>query len=270
MEQPELNFVDGEEEGEDQTGAGGPWLKIIDELFPFRINSLVIRDGSVNFRAFDADPPVDIGLSQVEATLENLGNIRDEVTPLNATVEATALALDHAKVELEMKLDPSSYRPTFELALRLLGLDVTKTNDLTRAYGAFDFEDGWFDLVVEIEANEGRLEGYVKPLYRNLQVLSLRRDVREDNVVQVFWEALIGGVSELLENQPRNQFATLIPVTGQADGPDVDILSTVFNVLRNAFIRAYLPRLQGVTEDTGGFQFGTGSVTDPPASGASP
>jgi len=29
-----------------------------------------------------------------------------------------------------MRLDPSSYRPTFHMAARLLGLDVTKINDL--------------------------------------------------------------------------------------------------------------------------------------------
>jgi hypothetical protein len=270
VDQPELNFVDGEEEGEDQTGAGGPWLKIIDELFPFQINSAVVRDGSVHFRAFATDPPLDVALTQVEATLENLGNINDDITPLNATVEATALAMGHAPVELEVKLDPTSYRPTFELALRLLRLDVTKTNDLVRAYGGFEFESGWFDLVVELDANEGALEGYVKPLYRNLQVLSLSQDLAEDNVLQVFWEALVGGVSELLENQPRNQFATVIPFTGQIEDPKVDILSTIFNVLRNAFIRAYLPRLQGVTEETGGLQFGKGSVTDPPAAGSAP
>ena len=48
-----------------------------------------------------------------------------------------ALVLDHARLDYEMKFDPFSYRPTFQMATRLIGLDVTKTNDLARAYGKF-------------------------------------------------------------------------------------------------------------------------------------
>jgi hypothetical protein len=263
MQRPELNFVDGEDESEDQTGAGGPWLEIVQDLFPFKINSLLVHDGRIHFRAFDAEPPVDVYLSKVEGSIENLTNIHDEITPLVATVRARAQAMDHARFEYEMKLDPFSYRPTFQLAVRLLGLDVTKLNALTRAYGAFDFERGWFDLVVELDSKEGQVQGYVKPLFRNLAVLSLDKDVKEDNVLAVFWEALVGITSEVLENQPRDQVATVIQLRGDMGSPDTDILEILGNVLRNAFVRAYLPRLRGVAEDIDGMQFSPGELTDP-------
>jgi hypothetical protein len=44
MEEPELNFVDAPSDEEKQTGAGGPWLQMIRKLFPFKINSAVIRN----------------------------------------------------------------------------------------------------------------------------------------------------------------------------------------------------------------------------------
>jgi hypothetical protein len=145
---------------------------------------------------------------------------------------------------------------------------VTKTNDIARAYGAFDFEDGWFDLVVELDAKEGRLDGYVKPLFRNLKVLGLNKDLQEDNVLQFFWETLIGTAAQILKNQPRDQVATVIPLRGDVTSPTSDILAMIGNVLRNAFIRAYLPRLQGVTEDLDGLEFGPASITDPVAVGS--
>ena len=267
MIEPQLNFVDGKSQSEDQTGAGGPWLEMIHDLFPFKINSAVVRNGSVHFRAVVTDPPVDLSLDNVQASIENLTNIHDEVTPLVATVKATALAMGQAKLEYEMKIDPFSYKPTFQMALRLLGLDVTKTNDLTRAYGSFDFEDGWFDLVVELDAKEGQVQGYVKPLFRNLKVIG-RKDLKEDNVLQVFWETLIGAAAEILKNQPRDQVATVVPLRGDLSAPNTDFLATLFNVLRNAFIRAYLPRLQGVAGDVDGLQFGPASITEPPVAGA--
>ena len=262
IDTPEVNFVDGEDQGEDQTGAGGPWLDVVQDLFPFKINRCDVKNGSIHFRAFGTDPPVDVYLAEVQASIENLTNIHDEVTPLVATVKATAVAMDHAKFQYEMRLDPSSYRPTFQLAVRLLGLDVTKLNDLTRAYGAFDFERGWFDLVVELDAKEGQLQGEVKPLFRNLAVFSAKRELREDDVLRAFWEALVGVATETLENQPRDQFGTVISLRGDASSPHTSILTVVGNVLHNAFVRAYLPRLEGVAQEAG-ITFGPGEVTDP-------
>src|SRR5205814_4757159 len=208
-----------------------------------------IRNGSVHFRAFHTDPPFDLYLSHLEGSIENLTNIGNEITPMIATVKAKALAMDHAPFEFQMKLDPFSYRPSFQLALRLVGLDVTKINSLTRAYGAFDFEKGFFDFVVELDCKEGTLEGYVKPLFRDIRIFSLKKDIAEDNIVQAFWEALLGFTTGVLKNQPRDQFGTVIPLRGEIDGPQTALLTALGNVLRNAFIRAYLPRLEGRTRD---------------------
>jgi len=155
-----------------------------------------------------------------------------------------------------MTLDPFSYHPTFHMALRLLGLDVTKINDLALAYGKFDFKRGWFDLVIETDAKEGQFTGYVKPLFRNLKVFSLAQDIKEDNPLQFLWQALIGAATTVFKNQPRDQFGTLIPFTGEASGATkTDTLATIGNVLRNAFVRAYLPRLEGNQDVAEGMQF---------------
>jgi hypothetical protein len=264
MEKPELNFVDAGDEASSQTGVGGPWMDILNSLFPFDLNKAEIRDGSIHFRAYERKPPVDLYITDLQATVDNLKNIRDETTPLLATVTAEGLAMNHAKFQYEMKLDPFSYKPTFEMAMRLIGLDVTKLNDFARAYGGIDFEKGSFDLVVEVEAKEGLLEGYVKPLFRNLTVLSVPKDIKEDNPLELFWEAVVGVTTKLLSNPPRDQLATNIPLRGDMSAPQTNVFTVVMNVLRNAFIRAYLPKLQGtVAQDINPLQFGKGSVVEP-------
>ena len=263
IDEPELNFVDSPTEGEKQTGAGGPWLQMIRDLFPFKINSAVIRNGSVHFRSFKSQKPVDVYLSQLDATIDNLSNIRRETNPLITTVQATALAMDQAKLDYKMSLDPFSYRPTFHLGVRLLGLDVTKLNDLALAYGKFDFKRGWFDLVLESDSREGQITGYVKPLFRDLKVFSLTEDIKGGNVLQFFWQALVGVATTILKNQSRDQFGTLIPFTGDASGAtSTDILATIGNILRNAFVRAYLPRLESGQESIEGLQFEAPEITE--------
>jgi hypothetical protein len=263
--------VDAPDEGETQTGAGGPWLQMIRDLFPFKINSAIIRNGSVHFRTYQKEKPVDVYLSQVEGSVDNLGNIHNETTPLVSSVQATALVMDQAKLEFKMTLDPFSYKPTFHVVLRLLGLDVTKINDLIRTYGKFDFKRGWFDLVIEADSKEGQLSGYVKPLFRNLKVFSLTQDLKEDNVLQFFWQALVGGITSVFKNQMRDQFGTLIPFSASAGGnTSTDILATLAHLLRNAFVRAYLPSLETSGQTNDGLTFGPADITDPVSPGESP
>jgi hypothetical protein len=263
MTEPQINFVDAPEEGGSQTGADAPWLQMISDLFPFKINSAIVQNGSVHFRAYKGSAPVDVYLSKMEASVDNLTNIQDESNPLISTVKAKAVAMDQAKFELNMTLDPFSYRPTFHLAMRLLGLDVTKINDLAMTYGKFNFKRGWFDLVVEADAKEGQINGYAKPLFRNLKVFSLTDDIKEDNVLQFFWQALVGGVTRALTNIPRDQFGTLIPFSGSMSGAtSTGILQAIGNILRNAFIRAYLPRLEGGPQTVGGLTFEPAEITD--------
>jgi hypothetical protein len=171
--------------------------------------------------------------------------------------------MDQAKLEYKMSLDPFSYRPTFHLAVRLLGLDVTKLNDLALTYGKFDFKRGWFDLVLEADSKEGQMTGYVKPLFRNLKVFSFNQDIKEDSVLQFFWQALVGGTTAVFKNFSRDQFGTLIPFKGDASGTrTTDILGTIGNVLRNAFVRAYLPRLEPGQSTVQTFEFEAPSFTE--------
>jgi hypothetical protein len=268
MVQPEVNFVDSSNDSDAQTGGGGPWLQTLQDLFPFKLNSVQIHNGSIHFRSYREPKPVDVYLSELNASVDDLTNVENSTTPMLTTVRASGLAMDQAQFEFRMKLNPFSYRPSFQMAARLIGLDVTKTNDLAHTYGQFEFERGWFDLVIAADAQYGQVNGYVKPLFRNLKVFDLLYDLKhDDNPIQFFWQALLGVTSGVLKNQPRDQFGTLIPFTGDLSQPNTDILSAVGNVLRNAFVRAYLPRLQNGTDGFDDMQFDAGSITDPASIG---
>src|SRR5690349_9465857 len=172
--------------------------------------------------------------------------------------------MDQAKLAYKMALDPFSYRPSFYMATRLLCLDVTRLNDQALAYGKFDFKRGWFDLVVETDCKEGQMTGYVKPLFRNLKVFSIAEDLKEDTVLQFFWQALVGATTSVFKNPSRDQFGTLIPFTGDASrATSIDILATIGNLLRNAFVRAYLPRLQSGEPAVEGLKFEPPDFTAP-------
>ncbi len=263
IERPVLNFVDAPDADASQSGDSGPWLGILGELFPFRLDSGEAHGGAVHLRLYGEGPPVDVYLTGVDLVAENFTNVRSELSPLLATVRLTATAMDDARLEAIVKVDPFSYRPTFQAGVRMLGLDVTKLNDLSERYGWFTFSRGWLDLVVELDVREAQIDGYVKPLFRDLAILTVPSAMRADNPLQLFWEAILETTTDALRNQPRQQFGTVIPFTGSVDAPRPDVLSVVGNVLRNAFIRAYVPRLVGRVTTIDNLQFGPAQPDGP-------
>ncbi|MGH7952790.1 MAG: hypothetical protein ACREFE_12860, partial [Limisphaerales bacterium] len=65
----------------------------------------------------------------------------------------------------------------------------------------------------------------------------------QKNALEIFWEAIVGTLTTAFKNQPHNQLATKIPITGTFQATDVHIWPTVGTLLRNAFVRALVPKL---------------------------
>jgi hypothetical protein len=79
----------------------------------------------------------------------------------------------------------------------------------------------------------------VKPLMKDLDVFELKED--SENPLKLAWQAVLAGIVKIFKNQPKDQFATKIPVSGTIDKKGIALWATIGNVLRNAFVRAFSP-----------------------------
>ncbi|NOM41724.1 DUF748 domain-containing protein, partial [Klebsiella pneumoniae] len=103
-------------------------------------------------RNFNSKPPVNLKATQLDASIRNLTNIRDEKGRRDASFDGTALIVGDAKVESRATFDPFSDFDDFEFRLRAKGIELRKLNDFASAYGKFDFNAGHGDVVIEAEA----------------------------------------------------------------------------------------------------------------------
>jgi hypothetical protein len=96
--------------------------------------------------------------------------------------------------------------------------------------------------LANVAAADEKFQGYAKPFLFNMTVLSPQKEAHE-NVFQVLWDLVVAGVSRLLRNQPYNQVATVVPISGEFQkGTAVDLWGTIGGILQNAFIEALSPR----------------------------
>jgi hypothetical protein len=241
VDQGKVNFVKGETEEESQTRIDGAWLEVVQDLFPFRINRFEIVDGEVWFRDFHSNPKVDVYLTNMFAVATNIHNTRDLKSELPADFRAVGNTLGEGKVTVHVKLDPLRDEPNFDLELALVNMDLVALNDLLEAYGKFNVKRGTFEVFAEIAGDDGGFDGYVKPFFKDLDVFELKDD--SDNPLKLAWQAIVAGAVKLFKNHPEDQVATKIPVTGTFEKTDVDLWTTLVNVLRNAFVEAFRARL---------------------------
>lgn len=254
LEQPHLNFVDGEQKESSQTGDGVDWRDRLNGLMPFTLNELRVLDGQVSFRNFQADPPVHVYASAIDASLFNLTNTADQKQGRVAHFEGNAKLFNQAPMEASAQFDPYTDWEDFQLSLRVTGVELTKLNDFSNAYGSFDFAGGTGDLVIEVEAKDAQLDGYIKPLLRHVEVFNFEQDVQTEDkgFFRGIWEAVVGGGEEVLQNQRKEQFATRVELNGSTKNTDVSPFQAFTAILRNAFVEAFSARFErSLGEDEG-------------------
>ncbi|WP_445940472.1 DUF748 domain-containing protein [Pseudomonas sp.] len=238
---PQLTFVDGGNAADSQTGEGVDWRAQLKGLLPIHINEIRIQDGILAFRNFTAKPPVDLQASEINASILNLSNVSVVDNPRPASLQATAKVFEQAPVQASANFDQLGQLDDFDLRLRITDIQLKQLNSFTRAYADFDFAAGQGDFVMELDARQGKLKGYAKPLLRDMEIFNWQQDVaaKDKSLLSGAWEALVGGSSWLLKNQRKDQFATRIDIDGDLKAYDVSRWQAFKAILRNAFVQAF-------------------------------
>src|SRR5207253_1670877 len=150
-------------------------------------------------------------------------------------VHMTGNFMGSGKADVKMHVkDPKG--PDFDLAVKLEDTDMTTMNPLLRQYGKFDVVRGTFSLYSELQGRDGKVTGYVKPLFKDVKAFDPEKD-RDKTFMQKLYAHLVDLASKILKNVPRREVATKIDVAGDLHQPQTSTLQAIGGLLRNAFIQ---------------------------------
>ena len=237
LEQPIINFVSGGDSAEAQYGEDVDWTKPIKELMPLQINLFTVNNGELHFQDFSAKPPVDVYLNDLQVETTNLSNAKNISDTLPSHLKLTAKSIGGGDLLLTGDMNILKEIPDFDLDLKFENVDLTALNDFLEAYAKVDAEQGIFHLYAEILLLNGQFEGYVKPLLVDLKIIDLSDDNK--SALMKIWEVVVGFVLEIFQNQPNDQFATKVPISGDLNDTETGILPALWNILSNAFVQAF-------------------------------
>jgi hypothetical protein len=202
-----------------------------------RISELRLTKSTVGFVNKATNPSYRVFLADTDGTLTNLSNQQVEGTAV-AKLKGAFMGSGTATADATFKTDKAG--PSFDIGVRVEEVDVTRLNDLFRAYGRFDASAGRFYLYSELDAKEGVVTGYVKPLFKDLKIYDKQQD-KSKPLVRKMYEHLVSGVAKILKNRSRDEVATKAEVLGRIDNPKVGTVAAVMRLVENAFFKAILP-----------------------------
>lgn len=101
---------------------------------------------------------------------------------------------------------------------------------------------GQFYLSSELAMQDGKYNGYLKPVLENIKIIDLTPDTPEEKKRGFFkrlWELVVGATVSVVKNHPKDRLATKIPLQGSVNSKENFTWTAIVNVLRNGFIKAF-------------------------------
>lgn len=241
---PVVHMVFAKAKEVEQIGEQPSWNERLNALFPFHLVKLAVRDGEVRVTNLGTQPATDLWIKDLFVDARNLTNRVALAQGKPAVIEIAGRPFGTGELVGRLRMDITAEQPKFEVDLALRRIDLRQLNDFLKAYADVDVEAGTLDVYVELAAEKGHVEGYVKVLIRGLQVLRFQEIDSPKAALEAVWEALVATGAEILKNQPHDLIATRVPIAGKLDSPGVGIVTTVWNLVKNAFIQALGPGIE--------------------------
>ena len=206
----------------------------------FRAKEVLLKNGTLGVVNEAENPPYRIYFTNTDFTLRNVSS-RAQDGPCVATLKGKFMG--SGAVDGKATFYPEGKNANFALQLAVKETELKSLNDLLRAHGKFDVTAGKFSVYSEIRVRDGMINGYVKPLFHDIDVYDKEQD-KGKNVFRKMYEGIVGGVAKMLENRKRKEVATVTTLNGPVDDPKSSALQVIANLVKNAFVKSILPGFQ--------------------------
>jgi len=203
-----------------------------------RIERLEVVKSTFGFMNQAARPAYRLQLTDTNLTVEHLGNQRREGP---AVARVTGQLMGRGETRLTVSLQPQAGSADMDVTAQIEGADLVRLKDLVRAYGGFEITAGEFSVYSELQMKGGAIDGYVKPLFRGVEVGTDGEAVAEKGLRHRLYEGLVGVGAKVLKNRLRGEVATVVPISGRVDRPEMARWKTVGRLLQNAFLEPIAP-----------------------------
>jgi len=168
----------------------------------------------------------------------------NQLTQKPATFELKGKFMGTGNADVSGSFVPETKTPDLHISIKVEGTQVAAMDDLFKVYGKLDVQSGLFSLYSELIVRGDRVEGYVKPLFKDMKVVDLRSPQEKRGFFHKRYVAGVKAASKVLKNRPRQEVATQVDISGTMENPQASTMQIIGNLIKNAFFKAILPAFE--------------------------
>jgi hypothetical protein len=202
-----------------------------------RIDMLKISHGTLCYLDRTTNPNVRIYVDHIEASLKKFNN---QLAKGSSKFLMSGRFMGSGTTRITGTILPESKNPNISLKIAIKNTEMKAMSRIFQAYGKFDIKRGKFSFFSEIAIRNNRIRGYVKPIFKNMEVAAIRTP-KDKSLLHKLNAGVVDAMTKLLKNRPRQQVATQTDISGTLENPRINITQIIVNLVRNAFFKAILP-----------------------------
>jgi hypothetical protein len=205
----------------------------LEAMAPLKLDRLEVLDGEVLIAEGKGKRASKMWLNSMDVTAVNLATRKAMMEGEPASLRVRGKVQRTGQLSVDATMDPWALKPTFTVDSKLEKLDARELYAFLENEEQLHVEKGTINVYSELKAKNGVLTGGVKPVLENIEI-----GTSSDNLGHRLKAFLADTAVELFTDDVpgRDAVATVIPIRGKLDQPDVQLLPTVLGVVRNAFV----------------------------------
>jgi hypothetical protein len=196
-----------------------------------------ILHSDVGFINKSTSPDYRVFLEDMNLELENFSNRKEEGMGI---VKLTGNFMGSGQTVATGTFRPEKPNPDFNVQVRIVKTKVNALNKLLEAYGHLNASQGTFAFFSDMTVKNNRIDGYVKPFLKDVEVYDPQQD-QDKETVKKLYEAVVNGVLALFKSTETDQVATETDVSGPVEYPNASTWQILEKLVQNAFFKAILP-----------------------------
>jgi hypothetical protein len=234
IHQLKLNLIAAPVKADEQMEAEVPDLSDkLAALFPLTVDRVQLKNAEVKYTdKTNADFPK-IWAHAIDATLENLATRAALSRGEPTSIAVSGKLQKSGEISAFITADPLAKGLFFAGRANVNNFELNELRNVMASKSGLTAEKGTLDLFAEVDCRDGKLKGGVKPVLKNVEVGQGKPGIG-NAIKKVLASAAVKIFSDRVEG--RESVATVVPIRGDINNPEVQLWPAVAGVIRNAFV----------------------------------
>jgi hypothetical protein len=202
-----------------------------------QIDTLKLTNSQIGFVNKTTKPGYRLFLSKADFELKNLSN---QTYQGKSEFHAHGSFMGSGSTDISGSSRLTASPIDLNIRLKLDDARLPDLNNFLLAHAGIDVAEGLFSVYTEITVKEGKVDGYLKPLIKNLKIYDKQKDKNKPFMKRAEMH-LLQFLADIFKNSSTRNVATVVHISGPTGKLEADEWKAIRKLIGNGFSKAILP-----------------------------